>query len=61
MFELRTAADDELVYLVNTGASVRTEEISASLALLAPKDEKRQVEWKEERFARPLEKEEDEE
>ena len=61
VFELRTTADDELVYLVNAGASVKTEELSAALAALAPKDEKTQIEWKEEKKARPLEKDEDEE
>jgi uncharacterized membrane protein YhiD involved in acid resistance len=60
VFELRTTADDELVYLVNAGASVKTEELSAALAALAPKDEKTQIEWKEEKKARPLEKEEEE-
>jgi hypothetical protein len=59
VFELRTTSDDELVYLVNAGASVKTEELSAALAALAPKDEKTQIEWKEEKKARPLEKDED--
>jgi uncharacterized membrane protein YhiD involved in acid resistance len=58
VFELRTTADDELCYLVNAGASVKTEELSAALAALAPK-EKTQIEWKEEKKSRPLEKEED--
>jgi hypothetical protein len=61
VFELRTTADDELIYLVNAGASVKTEELSAALAALAPKDEKTQIEWKEEKKARPLEKDEDDE
>jgi len=61
VFELRTTGDDELVYLVNAGGSVKTEELSAALAALAPKDEKTQIEWKEEKKARPLEKDEDEE
>jgi hypothetical protein len=61
VFELRTTGDDELVYLVNAGASVKTEELSAALAALAPKDEKTQIEWKEEKKARPLEKDEDDE
>jgi hypothetical protein len=61
VFELRTTADDELVYLVNAGGSVKTEELSAALAALAPKDEKTQIEWKEEKKARPLEKDEDDE
>jgi uncharacterized membrane protein YhiD involved in acid resistance len=59
VFELRTTADDELVYLVNAGASVKTEQLSAALAALAPKDEKTQIEWKEEKKSRPLEKDED--
>ena len=46
-----------LVYVVNAGASVKTEDLSAALAALAPKDEKTQIEWKEEKKARPLEKE----
>ena len=61
VFELRTTGDDELVYLVDAGASVKTEDLSAALAALAPKDEKTQIEWKEEKKARPLEKDEDEE
>jgi hypothetical protein len=61
VFALRTTADDELVYLVNAGGSVKTEELSAALTALAPKDEKTQIEWKEEKKARPLEKDEDEE
>ena len=61
VFELRTTGDDELVYLVNAGASVKTEDLSAALAALAPKEEKTQIEWKEEKKARPLEKDEDEE
>jgi hypothetical protein len=61
VFELRATADDELVYLVDAGGSVKTEELSASLTALAPKDEKTQIEWKEEKKARPLEKDEDDE
>jgi uncharacterized membrane protein YhiD involved in acid resistance len=57
-FELRTTGDDELAYLVSTGASFKTEELTAALAALAPK-EKPQIEWKEEKKARPLEKDED--
>src|SRR5262245_32003021 len=60
VFELRTTGDDELVYLVNAGASVKTEDLSAGLTALAPKDEKTQIDWKEEKKARPLEKDEDE-
>jgi uncharacterized membrane protein YhiD involved in acid resistance len=59
VFELRTTADDELVYLVNAGASVKTEQLSAALTALAPKDEKTQIEWKEDKKSRPLEKDED--
>jgi len=61
VFELRTTADDELVYLVDADASVKTEELSAALSALAPKDEKTQIEWKEEKKARPLVKDEDQE
>jgi hypothetical protein len=61
VFELRTTSDEELVYLVNAGASVKTEALSAQLTALAAKDEKTLVEWKEEKKARPLEKDEDEE
>jgi uncharacterized membrane protein YhiD involved in acid resistance len=57
-FELRTTGDDELAYLVSTGASFKTEDLTAALAALAPK-EKTQIEWKEEKKARPLEKDED--
>jgi hypothetical protein len=61
VFELRTTGDDELSYLVNAGDSLNTETVSAALAALAP-GAKPQIEWKEERKARPLaEKEEDEE
>jgi hypothetical protein len=59
-FELRTTADDELCYLVTAGASLKTEQLSAALTALAPK-EKTQIEWKEEKKSRPLEKDEDEE
>ena len=61
VFELRTTADDELIYLVNADASVKTEELSAALSALAPKDEKTQIEWKEEKKSRPLEKDEEDE
>lgn len=57
-FELRTTGDDELCYLVSTGASFKTDDLTAALAALAPK-EKTQIEWKEEKKARPLEKDED--
>jgi uncharacterized membrane protein YhiD involved in acid resistance len=57
-FELRTTGDDELAYLVSTGASFKTDALTAGLAALGPK-EKTQIEWKEEKKARPLEKDED--
>jgi uncharacterized membrane protein YhiD involved in acid resistance len=60
VFELRTTADDELCYLVSAGASLKTEQLSAAFVALAP-NEKTQVEWKEEKKSRPLEKEEEEE
>ena len=60
VFELRGTGDEELVYLVNAGASLKTEELTAALAALAPK-EKAQIEWKEEKKSRPLEKDEEEE
>jgi len=53
LFELRTTSGEELSYLVNAGASLKTERLSAALSLLAP-DGKAQIEWKEERNARPL-------
>ena len=61
VFELRTTADDELVYLVNAGASFKTEELTAALARARSEGEKTQIEWKEEKKARPLEKDEDDE
>jgi hypothetical protein len=60
VFELRATGNDELCYLVNAGASLKTEELSAALAALAPK-EKTQIEWKEETKARPLAEKEEEE
>jgi hypothetical protein len=60
VFELRGTGDEELVYLVNAGASLKTEQLTAALAALAPK-EKSQIEWKEEKKSRPLEKDEEEE
>jgi hypothetical protein len=56
-FELRTTADEELTYLVNAGESLKTERLSAALSELAP-DGKAQIEWKEEKKARPLADEE---
>jgi uncharacterized membrane protein YhiD involved in acid resistance len=60
VFELRATGDDELSYLVSAPASLKTEELSAAFTALAPK-EKTQIEWKEEKKARPLEKDEEEE
>jgi uncharacterized membrane protein YhiD involved in acid resistance len=59
VFELRTTADEELSYLVNAGDSLKTERLSAALSALAP-DNKAQIEWKEERNARPLTDKEEE-
>jgi hypothetical protein len=53
VFELRTTGDTELSYLVNAGASLKTEQLTAALTRLAP-DSKAQVEWKDEKNARPL-------
>jgi hypothetical protein len=53
LFELRTTSGEELSYLVNAGASFKTERLSAALSALAP-DGKAQIEWKEEKNARPL-------
>jgi len=53
LFELRTTSGEELSYLVNAGASFKTERLSAALSALAP-DGKAQVEWKEEKNTRPL-------
>jgi hypothetical protein len=52
-FELRTTSDEELCYLVSAGASLKTEKIAADFAALAP-NEKTQVEWREEKKARPI-------
>jgi hypothetical protein len=59
IFELRGTADDELSYLVNAGESLKTERLSAALAALAP-DGKAQIEWREEKNARPLAEKEQE-
>jgi hypothetical protein len=59
LFELRTAGDSELAYLVNAGASLKTERVSAALTLLAP-DGKAQIEWKDEKNTRPLAEEDKE-
>jgi hypothetical protein len=53
LFELRTTSQEELCYLVTAGASLKTERLSAALSALAP-DGKAQVEWKEDKNARPL-------
>ena len=53
LFELRSASDEELSYLVNAGSSLKTERLTASLGVLAP-DGKAQIEWREEKNARPL-------
>jgi uncharacterized membrane protein YhiD involved in acid resistance len=60
VFELRTTSDEELSYLVDAGLSLKTERLSMALAALAP-DGKGQVEWKEEKKARPLPDPEEEE
>ena len=53
VFELRTAGDAELSYLVNAGDSLKTEQLTAALTRLAP-DGKAQIEWKDEKNAHPL-------
>jgi len=53
LFELRGTADEELSYLVNADASLKTERLTAALSALAP-DGKAQIEWREEKHARPL-------
>jgi hypothetical protein len=53
VFELRATSDDELSYLVNAGNSLKTEKLSAALAALASNG-KAQIEWKDEKKARPL-------
>lgn len=52
-FELRSTADDELSYLVTAGYSLKTENLSAALAALANNGHA-EVEWKEEKKAKPL-------
>jgi hypothetical protein len=59
VFELRGTADEELSYLVNAGESLKTERLSAALSALAP-DGKAQIEWREEKNARPLAEKEQE-
>jgi hypothetical protein len=53
VYELRGVSSDELVYLVNAGRSLKTERLTSALATLAPEG-KAQIEWKEEKKARPL-------
>ena len=53
VFELRATSSEELSYLVNASAAMKTERLSAALSLLAP-DGKAQIEWKEEKNSRPL-------
>src|SRR5262245_13882132 len=53
LFELRSTGDEELSYLVNAGGSLKTERLTAALSALAP-DGKAQIEWREEKNARPL-------
>lgn len=53
VFELRATGENELSYLVEAGRSLKTERLSMALAALA-QDGKGQVEWKEEKKARPL-------
>jgi hypothetical protein len=53
VFELRSTGEDGLSYLVDAGRSLKTEPLSLALASLAP-DGKGQIEWKEEKKARPL-------
>lgn len=57
VFELRVTSDEELAYLVSVGNTVTTERLSAALAALA-KDGKAQIEWKEEKKAQPVDREE---
>jgi hypothetical protein len=60
-FELRTTSDEELSYLVSAGASLKTEQLAGDFAALAP-NEKTQIEWREEKKARPIaDKDKDEE
>jgi hypothetical protein len=53
VFELRGTGDEELSYLVTAGESLKTERLAAALSALAP-DGKAQIEWREEKNARPL-------
>ena len=60
VFELRSTGEEGLSYVVDAGRSLKTEPLSLALAALAP-DGKGQVEWKEEKKARPLADSEEEE
>jgi hypothetical protein len=60
VFELRSTGEEGLSYLVDGGRSLKTETLSLALAALAP-DGKGQIEWKEEKKARPLADSEEEE
>jgi hypothetical protein len=60
VFELRSTGEEGLSYLVDAGRSLKTESLSVALAALAP-DGKGQIEWKEEKKARPLADSEEEE
>ncbi len=60
VFELRTTGDAELSYLVSAGTSLKTEQLTAALARLAP-DGKAQIEWKDEKNAHPLPEKDDSE
>ena len=53
VFELRATSENELSYLVDAGRSLKTERLSMAIAALAP-DGKGQIEWKEQKKARPL-------
>lgn len=60
VFELRTTGETGLSYLVNAGASLKTEQLTAVLSRLAP-DGKAQIEWKDEKNAQPLPEKDDSE
>jgi hypothetical protein len=60
VFELRTTGETGLAYLVNAGASLKTEQLTAVLSRLAP-DGKAQIEWKDEKNAHPLPEKDDSE
>jgi hypothetical protein len=58
VFELRTTGDTELSYLVNAGTSLKTEQLTAALSMLAA-DGKAQIEWKDEKNVHPLPEKDD--